>query len=176
VLQDIAQGDYQLVGQVQLSETGMPLFLHRTSANKLRLDIPVYEVPRPVALTSITTYKLTHGHLHWDGQRSFHTLAAGILVEDLDCENVDDWLLAAWHEHPTWIPLRSRSALDACLRSYNLTVKPYDHSHTEKAAVIPVESFGERVVMAINLQHATLGYLRLKHEDMLVRNSSRKLR
>ena len=157
----VPRGDYRAVGEVHLSEEGLPWFMHRVALNKLRLDRPVGETPRPVIFTSPITFELTHGHFKW-GHSGFHTFASKVVTDDLNCSTVDHWMLEAWIANPSWLPNRNRDALEACLPEFKASSAINKRERVlEKAALIPIESFGEVVVMSVNLQLVALGRLRL---------------
>jgi hypothetical protein len=148
----------------------MPWFLHRVGANKLSLDAPIWETSRPVVFTSIITYDLTHTYLKYGGPPPGHVFPAEILTDELNCTIVDYWMLNAWREHPSWIPIRSKPALTTCLADLSLD-EVSEKAVLDGVALIPVENFGEDVIMCMNLQIAALGYLKMTHEELLTKET-----
>ena len=150
---------------MHLSEEGLPWFMHRVAQNKLKLNRPVGDTPRPVVFTSPITFELTHAHLKW-GHSGFHLFAAEVVTDDLNCTTVDHWMLEAWIANPSWLPYRNSEALEACLPEFEAGSALAKRGEVlEKAALIPVESFGEVVVMSINLQLVALGSLKMLNQE-----------
>lgn len=160
-----------MVGEAHVSEAGMPMFLHRVAVNKLDLGIPIFRTPRPIILTSIISHNLTHKFVQWRGEPIGHLLPAEVLDTELNCTTLDKWILKAWYKNPSWIPLRNRDAINECLKSQS-----YDDLDNLKspdllrAALIPIESFGEDFYMALNMQIGALGHLKLVHQEAQVKH------
>ena len=164
---DTPKGEYREVAEVPSSKAGMPWFLHRGGQNSLQLDEPVWELPRVEILTSPVTDEFTLKHLRWRGRPDGYRLPPEALTDDLDCAVTDYWLLMAWRSHSSWIPRRSKKVLTECLPEVPVTrLEAPDHS-SSLAAVVPVESFGEDIVMCLNLQSAMLGYLKKTRQEKL---------